>query len=377
MQRDSDAAAEFSRPLFYVVDWLPPDFGAVGQYALISAQRMAAEGRRVTLIGLTRGPESVQKNPAGPGIGSLSIHRMHAEPYEKTRLLRRLAWTLSTNARLWRAVLRHPDSRGADVLFTGAPPFMLYFAVTLKYLRGARLTYRITDFYPEAIVAHLGRRPPLLGLLLRFTWWLRRKVERFEVLGEDQRALLMRGGIVADRIAVKRYSAPVPISGREPPAAKPPGLAQHKVLLYSGNYGVAHEVDTVVEGFERHHRNGSGRFRLWLNATGRNADVIERRLAALGIPVARTQPVALDALPGLLAAADAHLITLRAAFAGIVLPSKVYACILSKRPIVFVGPTESDVHLLCAEADQRYIQIAPGDPIGFARALDELAGADR
>jgi hypothetical protein len=368
-----DSVADQKPPLFYIADWLPPDFGAVGQYALNSSQRMAATGREIYLVGLTRGPTSKEIVSFKDGAnGVLTIQRLQAKPYEKTRFFRRLLWTLSTNIRLFWAVFRHPKSHGAEILFTGAPPFMLYFAIALKYLRGAHLTYRITDFYPEAIIAHLGRRSPPLALLERLTWFLRMRVDLIEVLGEDQQALLLRGGIPQKRIVIKRDTAPVPITGREPPAPKPLGLRDRKVLLYSGNYGVAHEVETVAQGFARYHQLGAGQFGLWLNATGRNADILERRLLDLGIPVARTTPVALNDLPALLAAADAHLITLRAEFSGIVFPSKVYGCILSGRPIIFVGPKSSDVHLLCTQAQQRYIHVTPGDVVGFAQALQQL-----
>jgi hypothetical protein len=37
-------------PIFYLVDWLPPDFGAVGQYALMHAQQKAAEGRHISSV---------------------------------------------------------------------------------------------------------------------------------------------------------------------------------------------------------------------------------------------------------------------------------------------------------------------------------------
>lgn len=372
MRVDRDSAADDKPPLFYLVDWLPPDFGAVGQYALISSQQMAAQGRDIYLIGLTDGAAS-EEIARQESHGFLNIQRLQASSYEKTRLARRLLWSVTTNIRLVRTVFRHRNSRGADILFTGAPPFMLYFAIALKYLRAARLTYRITDFYPEAIIAHLGRRTVLLDLLERFTWFLRKRVDLFEVLAEDQRALLLRGGIAPEKIVIKRDTAPVSITGTETPAARPPVLAGRKVLLYSGNYGVAHEVETVAQGLARHHRHGSGRFGLWLNATGQNADLLERHLRELGVPVARTPPVDLKDFAALLAAADAHLIALRAEFSGIVFPSKVYACILSRRPIVFVGPTSSDVHLLCMRAQQPYIQVTPGDGAGFAQALEQLS----
>ncbi len=364
--------AERKPPIFYLVDWLPPDFGAVGQYALIHSQQTAAKGREVYLVGLTRGQASSEITRF-PDCGLLSIQRLQAKLYAKTKPFQRFIWTLSTNIRLSWAVFHHPNSQGAEIIFTGAPPFMLYFAIALKYLRRARLIYRITDFYPEAIIAHLGRRSRLLALLEHVTWFLRKKVDLFEVLGEDQQALLLRGGIPQARIIIKRDTAPVPITGRETPVPKPPALRDRKVLLYSGNCGIAHEVETVAQGLARHHQVGTGQFGLWLNATGRNADILESRLLERSLPVARTAPVDLKDLPALLAAADAHLITLRSEFAGIVFPSKVYACILSGRPIIFVGPKSSDVHLLCTQAPHRYIHVTPGDVAGFERALEELS----
>ena len=65
---------------------------------------------------------------------------------------------------------------------------MLLFLVVAKIIRNTRLVYRITDFYPEVLIAELGRRPWLLAIE-RLTWFLRRRVDGFEVLGEDQRAI--------------------------------------------------------------------------------------------------------------------------------------------------------------------------------------------
>src|SRR5262249_37526290 len=158
----------------------------------------------------------------------------------------------------------------ADILFTGSPPFMLFFVCPLKWIRGARLIYRTTDFYPEVIIAELGRRPLPMVLLERLTWALRRQVDRFEVLGEDQRRLLLDGGIAAERITLMRDMPPIPITGDEHPLPCPHLLSGRQVLLYSGNYGVAHDVETVVEGLIHHHRQGSGRFGLWLNGSGVN-----------------------------------------------------------------------------------------------------------
>ena len=54
--------------LFYVVDWLPPDFGAVGQYGMVFAHDLARDGRHVYLIGLTTKTRSRVINEVGAGI---------------------------------------------------------------------------------------------------------------------------------------------------------------------------------------------------------------------------------------------------------------------------------------------------------------------
>jgi colanic acid biosynthesis glycosyl transferase WcaI len=79
-----------------------------------------------------------------------------------------------------------------------------------------------------------------------------------------------------------------------------------------------------------------------------------------------------------LAAADVHLISLKADFAGYVLPSKLYGCLSSKRPILFVGPKCSDIHLLCDEDPTLlYRQVDNDDAGAFALALEDLADRRR
>jgi Glycosyl transferase 4-like domain len=361
------------RFIFYVVDWLPPDFGAVGQYAVGFAREMAESGRKVSLVGLTGGVGAMECENMPHG-GVLEISRLPTKAYNKSALIGRLIWSLRANLKLIWRVGRDPRSRGADVLFTGSPPFMLFFAVFTKWFRGARLIYHITDFYPEVIIAARGKRHLALAVLERLTWFLRRRVDAFLVLGEDQRRLLIAGGVAPERITLKRYGPPIAISGREKPARRPAGLTTEKVLLYSGNYGVAHEIETVVKGLIQHHQQGTGKFGLWLSGTGCGVESIMLSLSAAGIPFAHSEPVALGQLPSLLAAADIHLITLRSGFSGLVVPSKVYGCLQSRRPILFVGPESSDVHLLCSQAiDCRYERVEPGDVAAFAAALERLA----
>ena len=75
--------------------------------------------------------------------------------------------------------------------------------------------------------------------------------------------------------------------------------------------------------------------------------------------------------------AERHLVTLRDAFVGYVLPSKIHACIESGKRILFVGSKSSDVHLLASRAlpADRYCQVNMGDVDGLVNALRAMEHA--
>jgi hypothetical protein len=366
--------------LVYLCDWLPPDFGAVGQYSLLFARERAAAGEDVVLAGLSSTAGSVEEESLG--AGRLRIVRLKAELYDRADFKRRALWTLRTDLALMRA-LRREIRRADEVLFTGSPPFLIHLLVPLRPFFRSPLTYRITDFHPECLMAEMGgpeNAPALLRLFHRWTVFLRRRVDRFEVLGEDQRQRLLEIGIRPERIVLKRDPSPVEIPPDTEPLPTPEELRGRTVLLYSGNFGVAHDHETFIEGYRRHcrekreNREGSGRVGLWLNATGAKADRVEEILRREGLPVHRSRPVPLPLLPRLLVTPHAHLITLRDEFVGYVLPSKVHGCIQSGRTVLFVGSERSDVHLLCARGlpPDRYLRAGVGDPAAVAAALETL-----
>ena len=169
--RDLSSSANIAAPnsepmLFYVADWLPPDFGAVGQYALRYAEQVARSGQKVCLIGLTSGRARVIAKRFTDS-GTLEIRFLSAKRYNKTEINQPIDRSLRTDARLMWEVIRDRRSRGAELLFTGSPPFMLFFAIWAKWIRGARLVYRMTDFYPEVLIAAIGKTRTSLTVLSR------------------------------------------------------------------------------------------------------------------------------------------------------------------------------------------------------------------
>jgi hypothetical protein len=358
--------------LVYLCDWLPPDFGAVGQYSLLFARERAARGDDVLLAGLSSTADSTQEERIGEG--RLRIVRRQTTTYDRADFRTRALWTARTDLGLvWR--LRKELRAADEILFTGSPPFLIQLLVPLNLLLRKRLTYRITDFHPECLMAEMEKVPLPLRLFHRWTVALRRRVDRFEVLGEDQRRRLLAIGVDPARIVLKRDPSPVAIPPGTPPLDRPAELAGYAVLLYSGNFGIAHEHETFIAGYRRHHREGAGRVALWLNATGARADRVEEILRREGLPVHRSRPVPLEQLPRLLVTPDAHLITLRDGFVGYVLPSKVYGCIQSSRGVLYVGSPDSDVHLLCVQQVPAgsYWRADSGDPAAVFQALEEIS----
>lgn len=362
-----------SKRLVYLCDWLPPDFGAVGQYAMLEAREWANRGFAVTLVGLTSGASS-RGSAEAIGEGSLEIVRVHRRKYQKQRFVERLIWTILSNLVLLRAAFS--AMRAADlVLFTGSPPLMLHFIAPLNVLLRRRLIYRIMDFHPECLIAERGKSGLLLTVLLQLTYFWRRRIDAFEVLGQDQAQRLREIGIADSRVEIK----PLPSLVAFPPGLAPLALPEELhggsgVILYSGNWGVAHDESTFVEAYARYVVSSSNPLRLWINATGAKADRVERELGARGVPFFRSHLVSLDQLPSLLIAVDVHLVTLRDSFVGYVLPSKIHACIESGKRILFIGSQTSDVHRLAATSlsADRYRRVDVGDVEGVVRALRSL-----
>lgn len=368
------AGAAARQRIVLLCDWLPPDFGAVGQYAVGFARELAEQGHQVTLVGFSSTAASEESEAVG--AGHVRTRRLFRPTYDRADWFNRAVWTIRANlVLLWGA--RHELRRADELRFTGSPPYLLHFVAPLSLLLGLRTRYRITDFHPECMMAAM-RRPGIgLRILSAVTNFWRRRVDVMEVLGDDQRRRLADCGVKPSRMRLRRDPSPVRFEAQTVAAAPPTGAQGRRILLYSGNWGTAHDHATFVTGYSAFCRQHPEAAFLWLNATGTRLDTIVAALEAEGLPHARTRPVPLEQLAGVLCAADIHLITLDDRFVGYVMPSKVYACIASGRPILFIGSAESDVHSLCAAQvpPGRYRRVDVGDVAGVTQAIESLLAA--
>jgi hypothetical protein len=342
------------RPATYLCDWLPPAFGAVGQYWLPVARARAAAGDDVVLIGLGRATVGVEDETVGSG--HLRIVRIDASATPKKGLVTRGLWAMRMNFRLIRQAHRALRSRGrGELLVTGSPPFLSSIVIVInKLLWRQRLVYRITDFYPETILA--SGHASWLRFLKPLFKAIRAQADEIEVLGWDQQRRLLEDGVASDKIRLVRDGSPVAVGpGLEPLPS--PFPADKRILLYSGNLGVAHPIAVFCEAYRRHVHSGADRVRLWVNGVWARIPELVAYCKAHDLPLHLSGPVELEGLGRLLMTPDAHLVLLGDAYWGYVLPSKVYGCLASGKPILFVGPRESDVARLMHESgDARHLQ---------------------
>jgi len=143
-------------------------------------------------------------------------------------------------------------------------------------------------------------------------------------------------------------------------------------LLYSGNFGIGHELDTILRGLRA--ANGDGCVRVLLVGGGKGLTTVRRLVDELGLhDVEFRPPVPLYELQHLLAAGDVHLVAQKPRTEGLIVPSKIYGTLAAGRPVIFVGPEHCEVAQIVRDSGCGFV-VPPGDIQAAAEALRQLAG---
>lgn len=242
--------------------------------------------------------------------------------------------------------------RRGDVVVPMTDPPLLAVAVADAAARaGAILVPWIQDIYPEILSAHAGAWLQMpLALLRRRRDRAWRAARLCTTVSPEMAAAIERKGVAPERVRVIPNWAPVELDTPAAPAAIAAqraswGFADQFVVAYSGNLGRVHEFDTVLAAAERLRQRQDIAFAF----IGEGARLAAVRAAAArsALPNVRFLPAQPRArLAVSLAAADAHLVTLRPGFGSFVSPSKLPGALAAGRPVLFVGPEGSAAELV-------------------------------
>jgi colanic acid biosynthesis glycosyl transferase WcaI len=259
-----------------------------------------------------------------------------------------------------------------------SPPLLVPAMAFLAALRRRPFVIISQDLYPEVIVAHgmVGARSVparILGSLFR---WAYRRAARVVSLGPVMTQRLVQKGVLASRITeISNWATGDEgiVRGRENRLRKEWGLEGCFVIMYSGNLGVAHDVETpifAVRGLMAEMPT------LRLVFVGKGVRLVEaQRLARdAGVSgVVQFRPlVASDMLPHSLGIADLALVTMRTGFEGLVVPSKLLGYMARGIPTLYVGPPSDSQQLI--DESGGGLCTANGDVDRLIEALRRLAG---
>ena len=339
-----------------------PSAAATAQLLTDLAEGLAARGWEVHVVAAGNGPD--QRN-------GVTVHRTGGDELHGGLISQaRNYWQFLRRARFQTALLARPG----DVVVLMTDPPMLGAAVAgVAMEHGAGVVHWIQDVYPEIVPAHAGALAGLPLLPLRWkrdqTWQAARCCV---ALGEDMAQLVAARGVPAGRLTIAPNWAPRELAAVPAMAAIEArrlawNFADKFIVAYSGNLGRVHEFSAVLGAAERL----KARPDIVFLFIGRGPRFDEVRAAAQSRGLTNIRflpPEPRENLAAALAAADAHLVTLKPAFARLVYPSKLAGVLAAGRPVLFVGPPDGEISRLLMSA-QCGAAFAPADGAGLAAAV--------
>lgn len=252
------------------------------------------------------------------------------------------------------------------------PPLLSMLAAVAKPLLRCQTACWLQDVFPEiAIQSGVLKRGLVSSVISRLARWSLESLDRVVVVGRCMEQRLLNDGFSGHNLVNIANWADgtqlVPIDRRDNPFISTHGLQQRFVLMYSGNLGVVHEVDTVEDVLRC--TNVLRDFTMCVIGDGAHRARLERAARDeqwSHVQFLPYQPE--ESLRFSLAAAHVHLVTLKPDMTGLSVPSKIYGVLAAGRPVIFIGPEHSEAARLVREG-QCGIVIRPGDHQAVIKAL--------
>ena len=316
-----------------------------------------------------------QAEKAGASMGSsagdrgVKIIRVGSTDYSRAQMKRRVLNYLTYVAlSVPRAAFEPCDV----VVGMTDPPFEGIVAAFVAMLMAKPFVYNIRDLYPDMAV---GGSIIGSGLLAR-AWeklhrWALRRAARVVVLGDDMRARIIAKGVDAERVSVVRDGAEL-FATRHAPAVDDEVVRAIRggfkfVLVHAGNLGFYGAWETLIAAARD--LSGEGVALVFVGDGVRRGHI---EAAAAGCANVRFLPFfPAGKIASVLAAADAHVITIKRGLEGVIVPSKMYGILAAGKPILAVAPRDTDVAAI-GERQGFAICADPEDAASVAAAMREM-----
>jgi glycosyltransferase involved in cell wall biosynthesis len=328
--------------ILFINQYYWPDHASTAQHLTDLAEFLAAEGYECHVLASQGRYKPDERKPSRYEIHEgVHIHRVRATSLGRKGTWSRMTDYLSFYVGALAKAIRLPAFDLVVTLTT--PPIIGLIGTILRRQRGSRHIYWSMDLHPDASIA-LGRmsaRSGFGGLMNALSVSVYRNADRVVALGP----------YMADRIALKQVAPekintiPVwsrrdeiyPLPRERNPLRKSLGLEGSFVAMYSGNLGLAHSFDEFLDA-ARALRDRPDIVFVFVGDGPRKREVQAARDSEGLSNIRLLEPFPRNLLHASLSMADVHLISMRAAMNGIVVPGKLYGAMAAGRPVLFVGP---------------------------------------
>ena len=263
--------------------------------------------------------------------------------------------------------------RGDVVVALTDPPALSVPIAFAAGVKRALLVNWLQDVFPE-VATQLGVRIPGARLLTVLRDWSLRRAAVNVVVSPSMGRHVETAGVDSARVEVIPNWADDesihPIQPDSTPLRAEWGLEGRFVAEYSGNMGRAHEFETILDAAEQLQREPDVAF-LFIGG-GPAAPWVRQRVEQKGLTnVLFKPPQPRAGLVEALAVGDVHLVCLRPALEGLVVPSKYYGVLAAGRPVIYVGGRASDIAREVLDRQCGRV-VSPGDAPSLAAAILSL-----
>ncbi len=283
-------------------------------------------------------------------------------------------WSVFTCQALW-AMAKHHDH---FVFVTTNPPLVPWVAPLAKRLFGIRYALLVYDVYPD-VLSRMGMiRPNGLTerLLRRLNAHSMRRADCVITIGEFMKYTLLAHLPPQQTLPVEVIpnwadtNTIQPIPRAVNPFAREHGLVDKFVVMYSGNFGATHDVESIVDAAALLVDLPDVQF--VLIGGGTRLKEVQHYVRAKAL----RNLLSLDWLPAeqhrlSVTSADCLVVSLDAVYEGISVPGKTYTSLAAGAAILAITPQQTELaDLICKE--QCGVWVPPRSSVDLAKAVREL-----
>ncbi|GAB4303186.1 MAG: glycosyltransferase family 4 protein [Oscillatoriaceae cyanobacterium] len=363
--------------LSIITQFYPPDYAATGQFIQELAYHLGCQGMKISIF--TGQPGYAFQTEAAPKIEKaepLRIQRSRTSriwPHRiRGRAFNGLLFCLRTGLHLLKTC-----HRGDVLLLTTEPPYLPILGLFANLCFGLPYVCLLYDLYPDAAV-ELKVIPPkhwlvkLWDNINRLIWKRARSIIVLSSTMKDR--VVAKCPEIKDKISViHSWADPTwikPLNKSHNWFAKQYNLNGKFTVLYSGNMGRCHDMDTIMAAAEEL-REEPVQF-VFIGAGAKTKDCQEKA-QQLGLTNCLFLPYQdKEVIPYSLTACDLSLVSISKGLEGVIAPSKLYGILAAGRPVAAICEPHSYLRQLIADA-RCGVAVDNGDGHGLADWIRRLA----